>query len=285
MPRGRLAVGPPIPDREEIGGAPFGRRRASVVRWASSSYYEGHTCPLARFGHSRDGKRDKPIVVYGVLTDRSGRPVAVDVDPGNTADPTTVQDPGQQAQATLRLGTGHPGGRPRHAHAHTNRDTQAISGEAGWIPALRTGKLRQLVEQPSIQRSLFDPRNLAEMRASDFPGERLIVCFNPMLAEERHRNRQELLQATEKALDKPVKQVQRRTKTPPVPPRPAGRSVRSFSASKLPSTSRPSSRMGDSAIHGVAKRSNAKHNGRRDPWDSHRRTRIQPVRRGHGAQL
>ncbi|MGH8710900.1 MAG: hypothetical protein ACREVA_06245 [Burkholderiales bacterium] len=75
MPPGRLAIGPPNPDREEIGGAPFGGRRASVVRWASSSYDEGHTCPVARFGHSRDGKRHKPIVVYGVLAPhgRGGR--------------------------------------------------------------------------------------------------------------------------------------------------------------------------------------------------------------------
>ncbi len=254
-----------------------------VLYDVSSSYYEGHSCPLARFGHSRDGKRGKPIVVYGVLTDRSGRPVAVDVYPGNTADPTTGS--GQQTEAAFRFGASNPGGRPRHAHADANRDTQAISGEAGWISALRTGKLRQLVEQQSLQLSLFDQRNLAEIHSPDFPGERLIVCFNPMLAEQRHRKRQELLQATEKALDKLVKQVERRTKTPPVPPRSVARWVRSSNASKLPSTSRPSSRTAISLINGAPKRSNAKHNGRRDLCDSYQRTGIQPFRRRYGTQL
>jgi transposase len=184
-----------------------------VLYDVSSSYYEGHHCPLARLGHSRDGKRGKPIIVYGVLTDRSGRPVAVEVYPGNTADPST--DPDQVSKLKQRFGLDRVilvG--DRGMLTQTQIETLKQYPGMGWISALRSEKLRQLVEKQLLQRSLFDQHNLAEIHSPDFPGERLIVCFNPLLAEERQRKRQALLEATEKDLEKLVKQVLRRTKTP-----------------------------------------------------------------------
>jgi len=184
-----------------------------VLYDVSSSYYEGHTCPLVYFGHSRDGKRGKPIVVYGVLTDRQGRPTAVEVYPGNTGDPSTVSD--QVDKLKQRFGlervilVGDRG-------MLTQIQIEALKAHPGigWISALRTEKIRQLVEQEALQRSLFDEKNLAEIYSPAFPGERLIACFNPLLAEERRRKRDELLAATEQVLEKILKQVQRRTKTP-----------------------------------------------------------------------
>jgi transposase len=186
---------------------------SQVLYDVSSSYYEGHTCPLVYFGHSRDGKRGKPILVYGVLTDRQGRPTAVEVYPGNTADPSTVSD--QVSKLKQRFGlervilVGERG-------MLTQTQIEALKAHPGlgWISALRTEKIRQLVEQGPLQRSLFDQQNLAEISSLDFPKERLIACFNPLLGEERRRTREELLAGTEQALQKILKPVQRRTKTP-----------------------------------------------------------------------
>jgi transposase len=179
----------------------------------SSSYYEGHTCPLARYGHDRDGHTGRPIIVYGVLADREGRPVAVDVYPGNTGDPTTVPDQvahlqtgfgiarivlvgdrGMLTEAQLRLLRTHPG--------------------LGWISALRSPAIRDLVESGTLQLSLFDQQHLAEITTPEYPGERLIACFNPLLAEQRRRTREELLVATERELTKLAAAAARRTKTP-----------------------------------------------------------------------
>ena len=184
-----------------------------VLYDVSSSYYEGHTCPLARFGHNRDGKRGKPIIVYGVITDRLGRPVAVDVYPGNTADPSTVPDQVNTLKQRFGLGRVILVG-DRGMLTQTQIEMLKQYPGMGWISALRSEKLRQLVEQQFLQRSLFDQHNLAEIHSPDFPGERLIVCFNPLLAEERTRKRQALLEATEKELEKLRRQVLRRTKTP-----------------------------------------------------------------------
>ena len=179
----------------------------------SSSYYEGQTCPLVAFGHSRDGKRGKPIVVYGVITDRSGRPVGVEVYPGNTADPSTV--PGQVGKLKQRFGLKHVvlvG--DRGLLTQTQIDTLKTHPGIGWISALRTEKIRLLVEAQTVQPSLFDEHNLAEIYSDEFPGERLVACFNPLLADKRRHRRETLLNATEQALEDIVRQVQRRTKTP-----------------------------------------------------------------------
>jgi hypothetical protein len=185
---------------------------ALVLYDASSSYYEGRTCPLARFGHDRDGKK-LPVIVYGLLTDQAGRPLAIEVYPGNTGDPTTVGtqidklrerfglrrvvivgDRGMLTQAQISKLKEHPG--------------------LGWISSLRSPAIRGLLEQGHLQRSLFDETNLAEIRSPDFPGERLIACFNPLLAHDRGRKREELLASTEKDLERLSREVSRRTRTP-----------------------------------------------------------------------
>ena len=189
------------------------RDGALVLYDVSSSYYEGHTCPLARFGNDRDGKRGLPIIVYGLLTDAEGRPVAVEVYPGNTGDPTTV--PHQVDRLRQRFGLARVvlvGDRGMLTDTQIGRLREHPG--LGWISALRGPAIRALVESGSLQLSLFDQQNLAEIRSPEYPGERLMACFNPLLAEERRRKRQELIEATEKDLAKIAAEVKRRTRTP-----------------------------------------------------------------------
>jgi transposase len=179
----------------------------------SSSYYEGHTCPLARFGHDRDGHTGRPIIVYGLLTDGEGRPVAVDVYPGNTGDPTTVSDQVahlQTAFGVVRMVLIGDRGLLTEAQLRTLRAHPGI----GWISALRSPAIRDLIESGTLQLSLFDQQHLAEITTPDYPDERLIACFNPLLADERRRKREELLVATERALTKITHAAARRTNTP-----------------------------------------------------------------------
>lgn len=184
-----------------------------VLYDVSSSYYEGHTCPLARLGHNRDGKQGLPIIVYSLLTDAAGRPVAVDVYPGNTGDPTTVPD--QVDKLRSRFGLSRVvlvGDRGMLTEPQIGKLKQHPG--LGWISALRGPAIGELVESGSLQLSLFDKQNLAEISSPDYPGERLMACFNPLLAEERRRKRQELLEATEKDLSRIATEVARRKKTP-----------------------------------------------------------------------
>ena len=184
-----------------------------VLYDVTSSYYEGRTCPLARFGHDRDGKTGRPIIVYGVLTDGEGRPVAVSVYPGNTADPTTVPD--QIATLRQRFGLARlvlVGDRGMLTQPQIRR-LQAHDG-LGWVTALTSVAIRKLVAEGALQLSLFDEQHLAEITAPAFPGERLVACYNPLLADERHRKRQALLAATERDLMRLAREVTRRTKTP-----------------------------------------------------------------------
>jgi len=179
----------------------------------SGSYYEGRTCPLAFYGYSRDHRGDRPQIVYGVMTDKDGRPVSVDVYPGNTADPTTVPD--QIDKIRKRFGLSRMvfvGDRGMLTQARI--DAVRKHPGIGWISALRSNAIRRLVSAGAIQMSLFDEQNLAEIRSPDFPGERLVVCLNPALAEERRRKRDELLAATEEALEKISREAARRTKKP-----------------------------------------------------------------------
>jgi transposase len=186
---------------------------STVLYDVSSSYYEGRKCPLAQFGHNRDGKRGKPIIVYGVMTDAVGRPVAVEVYPGNTGDPTTVADQVDKLRARFGLSrvllVGDRG-MLTQSRIDTLRDYPGI----GWVSALRSRSIRTLVEDKHLQMSLFDEQNLAEISSPDYPGERLIACMNPILKEQRRRKRQELLAMTEKALIRISQQVSRRTKSP-----------------------------------------------------------------------
>ena len=186
---------------------------SQVLYDVSSSYYEGHTCPLMRFGYSRDGKRGRPIVVYGLLADRQGRPLAVQAYPGNTADPTTVPDQVQTLRKRFGLQRVVLVG-DRGMLTDTQIETLRQYPGLGWVSALRHHDIRQLAEDKSVQMSLFDTRNLAEIRSPLYPGERLIVCCNPALAERRRNKREALLAATEEALERIRREVLRRTKKP-----------------------------------------------------------------------
>ena len=186
---------------------------ATVLYDVSSSYYEGRHCPLALFGHSRDGNQGKPIIVYGVLSDRAGRPLAVDVYLGNSADPTTLPD--QVTKLRRRLGlsrvvlVGYRG-----LLTQTQIDHLQQHSGLGWISALRSPAIRELVDGGHLPLSLFDEQNLAEITSPDYPGERLIACYNPLLADQRRRKREELLAATEKELERIAAEVKRRSRTP-----------------------------------------------------------------------
>lgn len=183
----------------------------AVLYDVTSSSYEGSTCGLAEFGYNRDKKRGKTSIVWGVMTDKSGRPVAVQVYSGNTGDPSTVADQVAKLRRRFALERIVMVG-DRGLLTQTQIDSLKQFPGVGWISALRFGSIRQLAEDNSVQPSLFDQRNLAEIRSDRFPDERLIVCFNPLLAEERQRKRQDLLEATEAALEKIVRQVGRRTR-------------------------------------------------------------------------
>jgi len=168
----------------------------------TSTYFEGRMCPLARLGHSRDGKRGLLQVVFGLLCDPEGRPVAVKVFEGNTADPSTVCS--QIETLRKRFGLKHVvlvGDRGLLTAARIREDLAPHDG-LRWITALRAPAIRKLIKGESLQLSLFDERDLAEIYDPEYPGERLIVCRNPLLAEERARKRQELLEATERELEK-----------------------------------------------------------------------------------
>ena len=185
---------------------------AVVLYDVSSSYYEGRTCPLACYGHNRDGKKSLPIIVYGLLTDAQGRPVALDVYPGNTADPVTVPDQIDKLRerfALRRVVLVGDRGLLTQTQIETLRDYPGL----GWISALRSEAIRELLERGRLQRSLLDRKDLAEIRSPDFPGERLIACYNPLLAERRQRKRRRLLEATTADLRRLEAEVRRRTRT------------------------------------------------------------------------
>src|SRR4051812_32434499 len=173
---------------------------ATVLYDVTSSYYEGRTCPLARFGHDRDGKTGCPIIVYGALTDADGRPVAVRVYPGNTGDPTTVPD--QVETLTKRFGLSRVvlvGDRGMLTRTQINI-LKKYPG-LGWISALRSGAIRRLLARGRLIREDLEAQRLAEITSPDFPGERLVACYNPQLAAQRRQERHERLAATEADLE------------------------------------------------------------------------------------
>jgi len=182
-----------------------------VLYDVSSSYFEGRHCPLARYGHNRDRKRGKATIVYGVMTDGQGRPVAVEVYPGNTGDPTTVPDQVQKLRERFGLTRIVLAGDRGMLTAAQITKLRQYPG-LGWISALRSAAIRELVESQQLQMSLFDERNLAEITSPAYPGERLIACRNPYLAAERERKRQALLAQTEQALRRITCEVERRSR-------------------------------------------------------------------------
>jgi hypothetical protein len=173
----------------------------------SSSWMEGRCCPLAARGYSRDGKRGPAQIEYGLLTDPQGRPVAVEVFAGNTGDPATVA--GTVARVRDRFGIRRivmVGDRGMLTSARVEALREL--GGVGWITTLRAPAIAALAQAGTIQPSLFDQTNLAEVAHPDYPGERLVVCRNPLLGAERARKRGELLAATQVELDKVVAAVQ-----------------------------------------------------------------------------
>jgi transposase len=180
-----------------------------VLYDVSSSYYEGRTCPLAYYGHDRDGQKGLPIIVYGLLTDSEGAPVAVETYRGNTGDPTTVPDQVNKLRAEFHLSRVVLVG-DRGMLTEPKIEKLKEQPGMGWITALTSVAIRRLVAEGSLQLSLFDEKNLVEIQSPEYPGERLMGCYNPLLAEERKRKREALLQATEKALTRIVHEAERR---------------------------------------------------------------------------
>ena len=171
-----------------------------VLYDVSSSYFEGTTCPLARFGHNRDGKKGKLQVNYGLLTDRRGCPVAVSVHEGNTGDPETLWLQLEKLRQDFRLQTVVLVGDRGMISQKAIEELKQHEGVA-WITALKSGQIRALVEGGQLQLGLFDEKNLFELSHPDFPGERLIACRNRELAKLRSHKRQSLLEATEQELE------------------------------------------------------------------------------------
>jgi hypothetical protein len=170
-----------------------------VLYDVSSSYVEGRCCELAQIGYSRDVKRNKPQIVYGLLCAADGCPVAIEVFAGNTGDPSTLAT--QVAKLKGRFGLEHIAlVGDRGMITQTRIEETLRPAGLDWITALRAPALRRLVEEGSLQLSLFDEREMATITAPDYPGERLIVCRNPLLAAERARKRADLLAATERDL-------------------------------------------------------------------------------------
>ena len=181
---------------------------ALVLYDLTSVCLEGRKCPLGKRGHSRDGKRGKLQIEFGLLCDAEGRPVAVEVFAGNVADPTTV---GKQIEKLReRFGLSKVvlvGDRGMLTEARIREEVKPAGLD--WIGALRGPAIRKLVESGAVRLSLFDEKDLVEIRADAYPGERLMVCRNPLLATERARKREELLEATEEFLDPIVKATRR----------------------------------------------------------------------------
>ena len=182
---------------------------ALVLCDVTSVYFEGSKCPLAKRGYSRDGKRGKLQIVFALLCNREGCPVAAEVFEGNTADPGTLATQLEKLRKRFSLSRiVLVGDRGLLTDARIREEVRPAG--LGWITALRAPAIRKLVKGGTLQLSLFDEQDLAEITAPElFPGERLVVCRNPLLAAERARKRLDLLAATERELDKVVAATRR----------------------------------------------------------------------------
>jgi hypothetical protein len=178
-----------------------------VLYDVSSSYFEGRTCPLAELGFSRDGKRGTPQVVYGLLCDRRGCPVSVEVFKGSLHDDKTLSS--QLEKLRDRFGLKRiVVVSDRGMVTKANLDAMRSRHDVAWITALKAPQVKRLARRALIQPSLFDEHSLAEIDADEYPGERLIVCRNPLVAAERARKREDLLQATERELTDIARRVE-----------------------------------------------------------------------------
>jgi Transposase DDE domain len=181
-----------------------------VLYDVSSSYFEGRTCPLAKLGYSRDGKRGSLQIVYGLLCDRSGRPLAVEVFPGELHDDKTLPAQIDKLRRRFDLKTVivvADRGMVTKANLQLMADAEGVA----WITALKAPQIKALADSGQLQLSLFDEVNLAEITSADYPDERLVVCRNPLIATERARKREELLAATERDLEQIAQRVARGT--------------------------------------------------------------------------
>jgi len=171
-----------------------------VLYDVSSSYFEGRTCPLAKLGYSRDGRRGLPQIIYGLLCDSDGRPVAVEVFTGELHDDKTL--PSQITKLKGRFGLSRVVVvADRGMVTNANIELLAKADGVDWITALKAPTIKKLARSGIFQPSLFDEQNLGEItNVAGFPGERLIVCRNPLVGAQRARKREELLSATESDL-------------------------------------------------------------------------------------
>ena len=184
--------------------------RELVLYDVSSSYFEGRSCSLARLGYSRDQKRGTLQIIYGLMCDKPGRPVAVEVFSGELHDDKTL--PSQIAKLKQRFGLDRvvvvsDRGMVTKANLELLREVDG----ADWITALKAPQIQKLVKDGALQLSLFDEQNLAEITAEEYPGERLVVCRNPLVAADRARKREELLQGTERGLAEIAERVRNGT--------------------------------------------------------------------------
>src|SRR5882757_3657404 len=183
-----------------------------VLYDVSSAAFEGRTCPLGAIGHPRDGVKGRLQIVYGLLCTTAGIPIAIEVFEGNTADPKTLA--AQISKLKDRFGLSRVclvGDRGMLTNARINEELRPA--QLDWISALRAPQIKALVATGALQLSLFDEQDLFEITSPQFPGERLVCCHNPALAEKRARKRQDLLAATEKELT-PIAAATRRATRP-----------------------------------------------------------------------
>jgi len=189
--------------RQHLAGATL------VLYDLTSTWLTGRCCELAAHGYSRDGKREDPQIVFGLVCTAQGCPIAVEVFKGNTADPATVAS--QVAKLKDRFGIEHLAWVGDRGMLTSARIEQVLKPQGmDWVSSLRAPQIAQLADEHGpFQPSLFDQRNLLELTSQHFPGERLVVCRNPALAEQRARKRLELLAATEADLARIVAATQR----------------------------------------------------------------------------
>ena len=180
-----------------------------VLYDVSSSYFEGRSCELARLGYSRDQKRGTPQIIYGLLCEKPGRPICVEVFSGELHDDKTLPSQIEKLKtrfALSRVVVVSDRGMLTKANLELLREQGT-----GWITALKAPQIAKLLRDGALQLSLFDQHNLAEISSQDYPHERLIVCRNPLVAADRARKREELLCATERGLEEIAARVQRGT--------------------------------------------------------------------------
>ena len=178
----------------------------------TSTYIEGKKCQLGRYGYNRDKKRGKLQIVWGMLCNKEGCPIAVEVWAGNTSDTTTLAKQIRKVKEKFGIEKIVWVGDKGMITETRIREEMAEAEGIEWITSLRRVQIKELLKQEEMQLSLFDEKNLVEIESAEYQGERLIVCRNPILAEERRKERKSLIEATEKELEKIAIATQRTKK-------------------------------------------------------------------------